>query len=329
MRIAVFGYYHKRNEGDDRLQHAITDMLGDEHDLVFLRHDTLPPLTFLRTCDWVLIGGGGLIFRRMGIWRDVRRWVLRSGVRVGILGVSVGNISPDMRTDIDELASVAEFFFVRDQESRNMLGYSNVQVGPDLSWLIPHAYIDRPNNAGVAVNLGYCDPVGFQPEPWMHALLRLDDTLRPLPFYYSSVPRSGDYGFLAKYFDGVHPYFSIDHLTRSHVLVGFRYHAITYAIQTGLPFVAIAYDHKVRRLCSEAGLSKLCLPPEEWERLPATLDAVNTEYEKVRAHLANIRKRQCTYAAYMRSEIIRHIESPKIFLSRWRRAADRIYASLV
>jgi polysaccharide pyruvyl transferase WcaK-like protein len=329
MRIAVFGYYHKRNEGDDRLQRAITQVLGDEHELIFFRHDSLPPISYLRTCDWVLIGGGGLIFRHVGVWRDVRRWVLRSGVRVGILGVSVGDISSDMRGDIDDLLSVAEFVFVRDEESRDILGHSNVQVGPDLSWMIPHSFRELTRGAGIAVNLGYCDPVGFRPDTWMHALRTQSHHLRPLPFYYSSAHRNGDDGFLAAYFADVPQEFSIVNLTDANVLVGFRYHAITYAMQTGTPFVAIAYDHKVRRLCSEAGVAHLCLAPDRAEQLPEALDAVTANYSTITAALADIRQRHCTRAAEMRSQIVRHIESTANASRRWRRFADRIYEAVI
>lgn len=50
MKIAVFGYYHSLNAGDDRIQYSITKLL-EGNTVVFLPHYLPPPREYLETFD--------------------------------------------------------------------------------------------------------------------------------------------------------------------------------------------------------------------------------------------------------------------------------------
>ena len=93
MNIAIFGWYHHQNAGDDRMQSCLTRWL-DGHTLAFLPAGRPPPIELLRTYDAVLIGGGGLIARSGGLFRGMAAWVRATRIPVGLAGVSVERYRP-------------------------------------------------------------------------------------------------------------------------------------------------------------------------------------------------------------------------------------------
>src|SRR6185436_6357089 len=54
VNIAVFGWYHHRNAGDDRIQQCLTRWL-DGHTLAFLPAGRRPPVHLLRTYDAAIL----------------------------------------------------------------------------------------------------------------------------------------------------------------------------------------------------------------------------------------------------------------------------------
>src|SRR5687768_15511039 len=99
MNIAIFGWYHHRNAGDDRIQQCLTRWL-EGHTLAFLPAGRRPPVHLLRTCDAAILGGGGLIRDRGGMFRDMARWVRAAGIPVALAGVSVEGITPELRAEL-------------------------------------------------------------------------------------------------------------------------------------------------------------------------------------------------------------------------------------
>ena len=283
MRIAVFGYYNAGNTGDDRLKEAWLDILGHEHDLTFLRHDSLPAIRVLRKFDWVLIGGGGLVFGETGIWLSPEDWIQKSGVKIGVAGLGVNSVTPLLNRSLKILGNKSRFFFVRDLESRRLCTEAgcNPEVYPDLSWCLPRRELVDPQATAVAVNFAPCWWKPMDVEAWSEMLPKT--VLLPVVFDHR------DSVVLKKMLPGNVPEaFCVEPLTRCRFLIGSRYHSLLFAMQLRVPCIAVAYDHKVSRLMHEAGLSELCLDTSEPQKLPdviALLELRRSEFiEKIEAY---------------------------------------------
>lgn len=303
MQIAIFGFYNSLNAGDDRIQEAITHLLGGRgHQLYFLPHHLEPPIGMLKHMDWVLIGGGGLVFSPHGIWVRMRRWMRKIRAKIGVLGLGINQLPDVLRTEIDDLAERSSFFFVRDQRSHDLTGrHPRVRVAPDLTWLIPHALpagVTVPQRFRFAVNLVPCHWKPFDPDQWMKHFPQGESL--PFPFYLTE---KHDVGLLRRYFPDVPTQFSLMPLLAAQILVGARFHSIIFALQLGKPFVAIAYDDKVRELCRESGLAEYCLDTEEHELLPERLERLTGSEAAVRERIGEFARRQRAEAAALASSV--------------------------
>ena len=306
MNIAVFGYYNTLNEGDIRLQYSITRLLRLEgHKVTFFSHSDPPPSTsYLRRFDWILIGGGGLVFKYHGIWVNMKTWLRRADADIGVFGLGVNNLNPgNLRQEIDDLAGLSSFFFVRDQQSLDLVGSESVQLGTDLTWMYPLSVdpsIDtRPGH--IAVNLAHSFWKPYDAHEWGEQLRAYGAPVLPFPFYMTE---DRDCGLLREVLDmPVHNEFSDLPLRRAEILVGARFHSLLFATMLRTPFVAIAYDRKIKRLCDAIGVSEFCLETDEVEKLPRTLDALKGQYEEVGQRLDDYATRQTRKAEQMKETI--------------------------
>src|SRR6266498_1808139 len=133
MNIAVFGWYHHRNAGDDRIQYCITRWF-DGHTLAFLPAGRRPPIHLLRTYDAAILGGGGLIMGEGGMFRHMTRWVRSSGIPVALAGVSVESITSGLRAEIRAFMDVCCFAWFRDKGSLEVVGeHPKAFVAPDIT----------------------------------------------------------------------------------------------------------------------------------------------------------------------------------------------------
>jgi polysaccharide pyruvyl transferase WcaK-like protein len=281
MKIAVFGYYNALNAGDDRIQYCITK-LCEGNTVVFLPHYLPAPQEYLRDFDWILIGGGGLVFERVGIWVNTKQWLRKTRARVGILGLGVNRVSDELLTELSYLIERAVFFFVRDEKSKLLLNnHPKVQVHPDLTWCFPFL----PSNENltiaskkIAVNLVPCHWKDFEPDKWIKELKKLSDfQLIPFPFNFNL---KKDVELLKSYFDHINTQeFSLQPLQDSQIMVACRYHAIVFAMQMGKPFIAINYDEKVERLLGESDLVQCGLQTTEYELLQEKIHFVLNKQE--------------------------------------------------
>jgi polysaccharide pyruvyl transferase WcaK-like protein len=272
MKIAIFGYYNALNAGDDRLQFCIT-RLFQGHTLVFLPHYLPPPVEYLQSFDWLLIGGGGLVFEQVGVWCNTARWLKQCRAKVGVLGVGVNHIFPELLNEVTNIIDASEFFYVRDCESKALLNHPKVQVYPDLSWCFPlqREGYSKANceDSSIALNLLPCHWKNFEPEAWVAELSKT--SIHPFPLHFG---QARDADLLSQYYEAVPSEFSLEPLINSQLLVACRFHAIIFAMQLGKPFVAINYDHKVKRLLTEADLLECCLETDEPNLLLSKIDFV-------------------------------------------------------
>lgn len=278
MNIAIFGYYNFFNAGDDRIQYCIKRILKGNN-LVFFPHFLpAPPLQYLNTFDWILIGGGGLVIERVGIWKDMSKWLKPLKANVGIFGLGINNITKDLLNELSSLLDKATFFFVRDRQSKELLNNDQrVEVHPDLTWCFPLQNKTKPQKDRYAINLTPCSWKDFDSDMWIHEMSGID--LIPFPLYFT---KERDYKLLQKYFgNSVNQEFSLEPLLNSEMLIACRYHAIIFAMQLGIPFIAIAYDDKVRRLLEDCNLSYLCLNTDESHLLKQKIDYIKSNKSSI------------------------------------------------
>lgn len=250
MNIVVFGWYHHRNAGDDRIQQCLTRWL-DGHTLAFLPAGRRPPVELLRTCDAAILGGGGLIRDQGGMFRGMARWVRRAGIPVALAGVSVEGITPGLRRELREFLDVCCFAWFRDRGSLEAVGeHPKAFVAPDATWLYPFEPAEEEGR-GIAVSAG---PGSLQPrEAWRAALSTLGEPLHPWPLYFEN---GGDARVLRELIpDAVLPdEFDLGPARRAAAVLAGRFHALIFALQLGRPALAASDAPKVRRFLDDNAL---------------------------------------------------------------------------
>jgi hypothetical protein len=243
MNIAVFGWYHHRNAGDDRIQQCLTRWL-EGHTLAFLPAGRRPPVHLLRTCDAAILGGGGLIRDRGGMFRGMARWVRAAGIPVALAGVSVEGMTPELRAELRAFLDVCCFAWFRDRGSLAEVGeHPRAFVAPDVTWLYP--FEPAPGlGDGVAVT---------------SADLTAPVTLHPWPLYFEN---GGDAAAFGRSVPGE---FDLEPARRAAAVLTRRFHGLLFAIQLGRPALVDSGTPKVRRFLEENGLQDWALDPaSEW-----------------------------------------------------------------
>lgn len=285
MNIAIFGYYNHPSEGDLRMQAALVHWLGAEHELRFLPHYVRPGMAELAGVDWALIGGGNLAYGQVGLWNDLAGWVKHSGVGLGVVGLGVGRTWREIGGSLAEIRQLASFVWVRDAFSQEAFGgEQSARLAPDLSWLIPFEWVDPyQENGHLAVNLVKSAGNQFDPAAWVAALEAFPDAVG-IPMY-ASARGSGDAEVLQRVARRVVHRFDPVTLAQSRMVVSCRFHLVLYCLQMGIPFVAIAYDDKVRHVCEDAGLGWCCLAPDEHRRLTEVMARVESEKHAIRRQI--------------------------------------------
>jgi len=285
MNIAIFGYYNFFNAGDDRIQHCLKRIFQG-HIITFFPHFLPPPhLDYLNTFDWIIIGGGGLVRERVGIWVEMSQWLRGLRANVGVLGLGINSLTPELTLEVFSLLNQAKFFFVRDQTSKQLLNDDDrVEVHPDLTWCFPFEQNSDNIEDTIAFNITGCEGK-FKTEHWLRQLASAQ--LVPFPLYFT---KDRDYILLKKHFgDCVPREFTLEPLVQSRMLIACRYHAIIFAMQLGKPFIAINYDDKVQRLLVESGLSNFCLELDQY-------DLLGEKIRDLQAHEPEIKHQVKSYA---------------------------------
>ena len=271
MNIAIFGFYNSLNAGDDRIQYCLTRALRQGNTLVFLPHFQKPNPAYLRSFSWILIGGGGLVLERVGIWNQMRHWIRRSRrklrgprVKIGVLGLGIKDFKQGLDGELRDLLKESAFFYVRDAASKSKMGDDAcVEIWPDLTWMFPYHSQRTPQVGTIALNLAPCPWRNFQAGEWVAALG--DEIIKPLPLYFTD---DRDHGLMREFYgESVPDEWTVEPLIQGEILVASRYHAITFAMQLRRPFIAIRYDTKIESLLTDAGLLDCMLQTNQSDQL--------------------------------------------------------------
>ena len=271
MKIGIFGYYNKQNYGDDRLAMAMLKLFGD-HDVIFLQHYNRYNRAFMNEFDLIVFGGGGLIFKRTGVWNHILADIRLLRIPTMVIGLGANSFDRSLQPEIDYLVENALVFVVRDEQSKaNLGGHDRIDVYPDITWLIP---MSRPKSS--FLNHKYEFSVNAFPVPWakfdqeklFEAIADRRCVLFPLNFRTEI-----DFELCRgrKTIERINDEFSPVPIAVSEFTIAMRFHAIIFAMQMDQPFIALGYDHKVVDLCNENGLEDLCLRLQDIANLKSKL----------------------------------------------------------
>jgi hypothetical protein len=276
MNIAVFGWYHHRNAGDDRIQQCLTRWL-EGHTLAFLPAGRQPPIHLLRTCDAAILGGGGLIHDRGGMFRDMARWVRAAGIPVALAGVSVEGIAPELRAELRAFLDVCCFAWFRDRGSLAEVGeHPKAFVAPDVTWLYPF----EPA-AGEGEGLAVTSGISARDD-----LAALGMPAHPWPLYFEN---GGDAAKLRDLLPDrpVSDEFDLEPARRAAAVLTGRFHGLLFSIQLGRPALATSDAPKVRRFLEDNGLEGWHLQGDLASEWPAFV----ARWPRMRAEALGLRER--------------------------------------
>ncbi|MGL5940596.1 MAG: polysaccharide pyruvyl transferase family protein [Waterburya sp.] len=310
MQIAIFGYYNFFNAGDDRIQHCLKKIFAG-HILVFFPHFLPPPsLDYLNTFDWIIIGGGGLVRERVGIWVNMSDWLRLLRANIGVVGLGVNSLTPELSLELLSLLDYAKFFYVRDNKSKELLNNDpRIEVHPDVTWCFPFINHTDSHNDTVAINLTPGFDREYDTDQWIKHCSNLN--LVPFPLYFT---KHRDYWLLKQYFnDSIPEEFDLQPLINSKMLIACRYHAIVFAMQLDKPFIAINYDDKVKRLLTESNFNHLCLELDESYLLSEKINYINSHYQEIKQKINNYTLEQQKLAQIMLIKLNKQInETPLV-----------------
>lgn len=305
MNIGVIGYYGYGNAGDQIILKNIQR--------IFAPHRCVPlpvgldygadTIKRLNLFDFLILGGGGL-YREAppSPFGAFNEWGGELTTPIGVLGLGVSKLAPPFRPAMHSLVEQAAFFLVRDETSRSLIDHPKVQIAPDLTFYEPFT-LPRQNPRGREVLCGVnLRPVHAGWADWITAIEQLPCQKRAIPF--SSHPTHGEVRALQALDPRCPPTFSIEQYAPLSLLIGTAFHSLVFAIQVGLPVIAINYDPKVQRLMGEIRLEEYMLEWDEWERLPEL-------YEKVLANQDGIEQQMLEYTGQAKRKLANALEEPR------------------
>ena len=317
MRIGLIGWYGHANEGDERMLYCIKRFFSDGDFFVTGDwSDARRKIDELNKCDYVLIGGGGLILRNIGLQADLIYELRRP---FGLIGVSVEAHHRSMRPFLEVVKEKAEFLLVRDAQSREYLdNHSKVIVGPDLTFLYPfdrvnevkndtcgfnlrnwhywkgelhgrfHNLMQRTHNRFPSTERSY--PLSkWEPDRAVSIVKKEFKDVLPVPLYFEDGV-TNDVQVLARYFDNVPEGFDANLLGRVRYLVAMRYHALVYAAQCGIPFISLSYQPKNVTFCRDIGLDVLSVDIHRIGELEGKIQYLKHHHAGLREHLLSYRE---------------------------------------
>ena len=287
MNIAVFGWYHHRNAGDDRIQQCITRWL-DGHTLAFLPAGRKPPIHLLRTYDAAIIGGGGLIMNEGGLFKNTARWVRSCGIPVALMGVSVERITPGLRAELKALLDICCFAWFRDEGSLQEVGpHPKAFVAPDLTWLYPFPVLP-PVGTQDSIALCLRKQADLDIESWRDNVFDLRKKVVPWPLYFGP---GSDADVLGQVVPEAHlpDEFSFEPLREASAVVAGRYHALMFALQCGRPAIAVSTLPKTLRFMDEHGLAEWRISEREPQKLNSMVARLEKEYHSLASRVDELR----------------------------------------
>jgi polysaccharide pyruvyl transferase WcaK-like protein len=326
MKLAIIGWYNHANYGDDRILYCLKKTFK-EYDLFIVDgwEDARRKIREINQCDYILVGGGGLILGNC--WRNLDV-VLKFKKPFGLIGIGV-EVNNNLLTNrfINTIKDRAEFILVRDRLSKERLGnHYKVIVGPDLTFLelfdvareikedicginlrdwyywggelysLSYSLLKEINKRFPAIKEIY--PLKkWEPDRAMNIIQKYFGNTFPIPLYFEKNAMN-DVKILSKYFRNVPKQFDVNVYYKIRYLIGMRFHSIVFSVQCGIPFISLSYQPKNKAFCKDINLEELSLGLHEWEELP-------NKIEYLKEHWYLIKEKIIFY----REEKVREIKS--------------------
>jgi len=316
MKIGIIGWYGHNNYGDERMLYCIKTFFS-EHNFFTLGNweDVESKMDEFNKCDYIFIGGGGIIYRKMDYQLSL---VKRFKRPFSLIGVSVEGYHRDMSEFMGFVKDRAEFILVRDKQSKKYFNnHYKVIVGPDLTFLYPFelsketkqntcgfnlrdwyywkaAWRGWYDNVMVCLNKKHTQLKKFYPFPKWEPSKVVDivkknfDQVLPVPLYFGSEARN-DKDLLLSYFEKTPTSFDPSSYNDIRFLIGMRYHSLVFAIQYGIPFISLSYQPKNISLLTDLDLKMLSVDIFKSRDLEQKIDYVKNHYVTIRNHLISYR----------------------------------------
>jgi hypothetical protein len=315
MQVGVIGWWSYDNQGDLAMLASLHAGLSPHHVVpIDTGFPAYPDIIYrLNRLDYIILGGGTLIPGKPTAPFDTfDRWADQLEVPIGIAGLGVAPFPEQHWPAIEALLNRAQFFYVRDHESRNLLrDHPKVQVVPDLTFanpLLPRGdFVSDTKTAPVCgVNLRRSALGSLDPEPWLEVLKRLPVSIKGIPLSSFDV---FDESALLKQLDPKSPE-CFDPSLYHHIelMIGTAFHAVLFAVQATVPVIAIGYAPKVCHFMADNGLAHYLLAPDEHYRLPALVNELLTHHSEIVAKLRTIREKLYQNAQRNIDSICKQIE---------------------
>lgn len=317
MRLGLIGWYGHNNYGDERISYCIQRFFsGYEFFITSGWSDARLKINELNKCDYILIGGGGLILRDIGGQTDIIRHLKKP---FGFIGVSIEAKHKSMKEFLEISKQKAEFIMVRDKQSKEYFdNHYKIIIGPDLTFLYPFHVISEVKGDVCGLNLRdwhYWKGIlhghyynlmrkienkfsvvkkiypfaKWSPSTAVKIVKKDFKDVLPIPFYFESNV-TNDVDVLSRYFKNVPSLFSINLYNNIRYLVGMRYHSVVFATQCGIPFVSLSYQPKNDTFCSGMGLDMLSVDIYKVDELETKIDYIKNHYQQIRKHLISYRE---------------------------------------
>jgi polysaccharide pyruvyl transferase WcaK-like protein len=315
MQIGLIGWYGQGNAGDERILYCIRRFFQD-HDLFVTTawQDALDKVEDLNRCEFVLVGGGGLILRGVDHWTKL---LMSLDPPMGCIGISVETEHSDAAQFIEILKTRSEFILVRDKQSTKFFqDHPNVIVAPDLTFLYPYEPVQLSENCVLGLNLrpwhywrGELYGVRYVrmamlnhylpfleriypfekwcPDKLVTQLQQLFTQLLPIPLCSSS-DGTNDVSLLKEYFPNVSEGFVPADMAACRYLIGMRLHSLIFACQMGVPFISLSYMPKNHRFCESVGLASFSLQLYDLSELSQAVSQLKASTYVVREQLLQV-----------------------------------------
>jgi polysaccharide pyruvyl transferase WcaK-like protein len=339
MKIAVIGWFNRQNIGDERILQCLKWFFNKHEVHPFNMENAKKKIDKINSCDYVLLGGGGLLLRGFNRYYGLFNGISRP---LGCVGIGVEAMNKDMKKTINLLLEKSNFILVRDKESRELLGnhYKTI-VGPDLTFLSNYDLFDPVDEKIVGLNLRTWYPwrvefgsfslrqldrlkknfarahLSFEKiwpfrkwdeRKFVNLLREFEGEIFPMPFYFEK--GNSDVDVLRQYFDGVPNTFDINWFRKIRYLVAMRFHAILVSVQCGIPFVCISYQPKCTRFCQSIGMNHYCLDVSSgYNKIVDRLFDLENNYETIRQNLILHRQKLSSDINHVMNEILTLMES--------------------
>lgn len=318
MRIGIIGWYGHSNWGDERILYCLKSILSG-HDLIIIGdwETAREKLTVLNACDYVLIGGGGIILRGCNQFADILE---RLTVPFSVIGISIEARHRDMEFFLEIMKAKANRIIVRDAASLEIIEKpANAEIGPDLTFIEPlpvaepstsdvwglnlrpwyfwkaelhgcfHQFMQKLSRRTPSIESIY-PFIKWQPDIFVAALDSRVEVVQPLPFYFET-GRDNDYSLLKRYYRSASASMAGIDFTGFRYLLGMRFHSIVFAVQTGIPFLSLSYQPKNENFCKDIGLSAFSVNIFQWQQeLDGKLSLLRDNYATIRERLLDHRQ---------------------------------------